>query len=50
VPYCARSQNVASHMLAGYGRLNDHTAVWLGIGPEPILDALVRDCNNSISA
>ncbi|KAK1667422.1 hypothetical protein QYE76_055581 [Lolium multiflorum] len=45
-----RSQNVASHLLAGYSRLNGHTAVWLGIGPEPILDALLRDCNTSLNA
>jgi ribonuclease HI len=45
-----RSQNVASHLLAGYSRLNGHTDVWLGIGPEPILDALLRDCNTSLYA
>jgi hypothetical protein len=42
-----RSQNVASHLLAGYGRLNNRTDVWLGSGPDSILDSLLRDCNNS---
>uniref|UniRef100_A0ACD5Z5K1 Uncharacterized protein n=1 Tax=Avena sativa TaxID=4498 RepID=A0ACD5Z5K1_AVESA len=43
-----RSQNVASHLLAQFGRLNNHTAVWLGSGPESILDSLIRDCNNIV--
>jgi hypothetical protein len=43
-----RSQNSASHSLANYGRLNNHTDVWLGSGKDSLLDALLRDCNNTI--
>jgi ribonuclease HI len=43
-----RSQNSASHSLANYGRLNNHTDVWLGFGRDSLLDALLRDCNNTI--
>jgi ribonuclease HI len=42
-----RSQNFASHELAKYGRLNDRTYVWFGSGPDCILDALLRDCNDT---
>jgi hypothetical protein len=43
-----RSQNNASHELARFGSLNSHTAVWLGFGAETILDALSRDCNDTM--
>jgi hypothetical protein len=43
-----RSQNKASHELARFGSLNSHTAVWLGFGAETILDALSRDCNDTM--
>jgi ribonuclease HI len=43
-----RSQNIASHLLAGFGRSNDRTEVWLGSGPESILGSLLRDCNTPI--
>jgi hypothetical protein len=42
-----RSQNIASHLLAKFRRLNNRTDVWLGSGPEIILDSLLRDCNNT---
>uniref|UniRef100_A0ACD6A7I9 Uncharacterized protein n=1 Tax=Avena sativa TaxID=4498 RepID=A0ACD6A7I9_AVESA len=45
-----RSQNISSDLLAKFGRLNDRTAVWLGSGPEDILDSLVRDCNTALIA
>jgi ribonuclease HI len=43
-----RSQNSASHSLANYGRLNNHTDVWLGSGSDSLLDALLKDCNNTV--
>ena len=40
------SPNIASQELAKYGRLNNRTDVWLGSGPETILDSIIRDCNS----
>jgi hypothetical protein len=37
-----RAENVASNVLAGFGRINA-TNVWSGSRPEPV-DALLRDC------
>jgi ribonuclease HI len=43
-----RSHVSSGHLLASFGRLNDHTTVWLGSGPEAILDSLLRDCNSTL--
>jgi ribonuclease HI len=45
-----RAMNVASHVLAGFGRINDLTDVWSGSGPELVLDSLLRDCKTVISS
>jgi ribonuclease HI len=44
----SRSQNIASHELAKFGRLQDRTAVWLGSGPEEILHLILQDCNDIV--
>jgi hypothetical protein len=33
-----RAQNISSHSLANFARINDHTAVWLSYGPEGLSD------------
>jgi hypothetical protein len=38
------AMNVASHVLAGFGRINDLTDVWSRSGPELVLNSLLRDC------
>jgi hypothetical protein len=43
-----RSQNIASHELAKYSRLYNCTEVWLGSGPDCLLDTLLRDCNDTV--
>ena len=40
-----RSQNKASDALARYGRVHDSTNVWIGTGPDEILNFILRDCN-----
>jgi hypothetical protein len=45
-----RAMNVASHVLAGFGRINDLIDVWSGSGPELVLDSLLRDCKTVISS
>ena len=40
--------NQASDLLARFGRLEEWTAVWLGSGPDKILDLILWDCNVTI--
>ena len=35
--------NSSNHTLANFGRTQGHTVVWLGSGPEVVLDAVSRD-------
>ena len=44
----SREMNQASDLLAHFGRLEKRTVVWLGSGPDEILDLILRDCNVTI--
>lgn len=45
ITHIHRSCNNSSHVLANYGRTQGRIAVWLGSGPDAVLDAVKRDCN-----
>ena len=44
VTHVRRSGNSASHSMANFGRANGRTMVWLGSGPEEVLNVALRDC------
>lgn len=44
-----RSQNSVSHVLGNFARVEERTAVWLGYGPDCVLDMILQECNVSIS-
>lgn len=44
VTHILRSCNSSSHVLAKFGRTQDGTAIWLGLGPDVVLDAVKHDC------
>lgn len=45
ITHIRRCQNSASHVMANFGRSQAQTAVWLGSGPEEVIDIVRRDCN-----
>ena len=46
ITHIRRSQNLASHFMANFGRVEVRTAVWLGSGPGEVLYIVRRDCNS----
>ena len=46
ITHIRRNGNCASHVLANFGRTQGRTMVWLGSGPEDVLDIVLRDCNH----
>ena len=45
ITHIRRSQNIASHYMANFGRTSGRTTVWLGSGPEDVVNVCERDCN-----
>ncbi|KAM3208041.1 hypothetical protein ACQJBY_063004 [Aegilops geniculata] len=45
ITHIHRSCNNSSHVLANFGRTQGRIAVWLGSGPDLVLDAVKHDCN-----
>ena len=46
ITHVVRSKNNASHFLANFGRSQCRTVVWLGSGPDELLDIAGHDCNH----
>lgn len=44
----SREMNQVRYLLAHFGRLEERTLVWLGSGPDEILDLILRNCNVTI--
>ena len=45
ITHIRRCCNNSSHGLANFGRTQGRIVVWLGSGPDAILDAVKHDCN-----
>ncbi|KAI4973604.1 hypothetical protein ZWY2020_041385 [Hordeum vulgare] len=44
ITHIHQNSNSASHFMANFGRSQCRTAVWLGSGPNEVLDVVGRDC------
>lgn len=45
ITYIRRTQNYVSHAITSYGRTSDRTIVWLGLGPDDVVQLYKNDCS-----
>lgn len=47
ITHIRRTQNYVSHAMASYGRTSGRTTVWLGSGPDKVVQLCKTDCSVS---